>query len=142
MAIFAKDQASGAEKPPENSGDGARGSVSLIGPEIQFEGTISGRERLIIEGVVRGRIELESDLRITATARVEATVHATAVHIEGLLIGDVSAERKIELVASANVDGNIRAPKVVVAEGAKFRGAVDMGSEKPKDQETGIGHSK
>ena len=45
--------------------------------------------------------------------------------------GDVSADEKVELVASATVDGNIKAPKIVVAEGARFRGSVDMGSPKP-----------
>jgi cytoskeletal protein CcmA (bactofilin family) len=58
-------------------------------------------------------------------------VHAKNVTVEGRLNGDVSADDRVELVASATVDGNIKAPKIVVAEGAKFRGSVDMG--KPKD---------
>ena len=64
---------------------------------------------------------------------LEATVHARNVLVEGNLVGDVSADQKVELVAGADVDGNIRAPKIVVAEGARFRGSVDMGSERPKD---------
>ena len=51
--------------------------------------------------------------------------------VEGNLTGDISADDKVELVASATVDGNIKAPKIVVAEGARFRGSVDMGSAKP-----------
>ena len=66
-------------------------------------------------------------------ARVEATVHAKNVTVEGKLTGDVSADDRVELVASATVDGNIKAPKIVVAEGARFRGAVDMGSARPRD---------
>ena len=48
--------------------------------------------------------------------------------------GDISADDRVELVASANVEGNIKAPKIVVAEGAKFRGNVDMGSRVPKEE--------
>ncbi len=79
-------------------------------------------------------IELSNDLRIGSGATVEATVHAKNVLVEGSLTGDLSADHKVELVAGAKVDGNIRAPKIVVAEGARFRGAVDMGSEPPKHE--------
>src|SRR5256885_5637118 len=48
--------------------------------------------------------------------------HAKNVTVEGRLNGDVSADDRVELIASATVDGNIKAPKIVVAEGAKFRG--------------------
>ena len=75
--------------------------------------------------------EMEDRVRIGTKARVEATVHAKNVTIEGKLTGDVSADERVELIASATVDGNIKAPKIIVAEGAKFRGSVDMG--KPKD---------
>ncbi|HEX8618629.1 MAG TPA: polymer-forming cytoskeletal protein, partial [Thermoanaerobaculia bacterium] len=67
-------------------------------------------------------------------ARIDATVHARNVTVEGRLTGDISADDRVELVASATVDGNIKAPKIVVAEGAKFRGNVDMGSRAPKEQ--------
>ena len=53
---------------------------------------------------------------------------------KGKLNGDISADDRVELVASATVDGNIKAPKIIVAEGAKFRGSVDMGSRVPKDE--------
>jgi cytoskeletal protein CcmA (bactofilin family) len=81
--------------------------------------------------MVRGKINLSGELRIGTKARIEATVHAKNVTVEGKLTGDVSAEDRVELVASATVDGNIKAPKIVVAEGARFRGSVDMGSAKP-----------
>lgn len=95
---------------------------------------MTGSEPILIEGTVRGKINLTADLRVGTKARVEATVHARNVTVEGKLTGDVSADDRVELVASATVDGNIKAPKIVVAEGAKFRGSVDMGSRVPKDE--------
>jgi cytoskeletal protein CcmA (bactofilin family) len=106
-------------------------SSTFFGPNVTIDGTVTGSEPLLIEGTVRGKVNLTGDLRIGTKARIEATVHAKNVTIEGKLTGDVSADEKVELVASATVDGNIKAPKIVVAEGARFRGSVDMGSPKP-----------
>lgn len=133
MALFSKDPA------PSARTDVRVGSVvpvggTFIGPNISVEGTITGSEPVMIEGSVRGRIDLQSDLRIGTKARIEATVHARNVTVEGKLTGDISADERVELVASASVDGNIKAPKIVVAEGAKFRGNVDMGSRVPKEE--------
>ena len=137
MAIFSK------ETPPAAAARGtgmatstevSSGGRSIIGRNLVFDGTLSGSEPLLVEGTVKGKIELTGDLRIGSGATVEATVHAKNVLVEGSLTGDLSADQKVELVAGAKVDGNIRAPKIVVAEGARFRGAVDMGSEPPKHE--------
>jgi cytoskeletal protein CcmA (bactofilin family) len=127
MALFSKD----APQPKPAVGridlpTGPGGTV--IGPNVTIDGTITGSEPVVIEGTVRGKVNLSTDLRIGAKARVEATVHARNV-----MIDDVSADDRVELVASATVDGNIRAPKIIVAEGAKFRGNVDMGSKVPRE---------
>jgi Integral membrane protein CcmA involved in cell shape determination len=129
MAFFSSRettrQARGVEPQP------AHNATTYIGPNVTIDGTVTGSEPVLIEGTVRGKINLSGDLRVGAKARVEATVHAKNVTVEGKLTGDVSADDRVELVASAAVDGNIKAPKIVVAEGARFRGSVDMGSSKP-----------
>lgn len=134
MALFSKDPAPSAPR-----GDGRAGAApvqpvgTFIGPNVVIDGAVSGSDPLVVEGTVRGKINVTSDLRIGTKARVEATVHARNVTVEGKVTGDVSADDKVELVTTANVDGNIRAPRIVVAEGAMFRGSVDMGSKVPKD---------
>ena len=134
MALFSKDapQQQPASRPqPRGNDPQPPFHGTFFGPNITIDGTVSGSEAVLIEGTVRGKINLTNDLRIGTKARVEATVHAKNVTVEGRLNGDVSADDRVELVASATVDGNIKAPKIIVAEGAKFRGSVDMG--KPKD---------
>jgi cytoskeletal protein CcmA (bactofilin family) len=133
MALFSKDVPQQPSARPAPRGNDAQPAFNgtFLGPNITIDGTLSGGEAVLIEGSVRGKINLTNDLRIGTKARVEATVHAKNVTIEGKLNGDVSADDRVELIASANVDGNIKAPKIIVAEGAKFRGSVDMG--KPKD---------
>jgi cytoskeletal protein CcmA (bactofilin family) len=128
MALFSTKettpQARGAE--PQ-----ATHNSTFFGPNVAIDGTITGSEMVLIEGAVTGKIKLTGELRIGTKARIEATVHAKNVTVEGKLTGDVSADDRIELVATATVDGNLKAPKIIVAEGARFRGSVDMGSAKP-----------
>ena len=133
MALFSKDAPpqQPAPRPPSRGDSQAAFNGTFFGPNVTIDGTVSGSEAVLIEGTVRGKINLTNDLRIGTKARVEATVHAKNVTVEGKLAGDVSADDRVELIASATVDGNIKAPKIVVAEGAKFRGSVDMG--KPKE---------
>ncbi|MEA2236596.1 MAG: hypothetical protein QOC81_1320 [Thermoanaerobaculia bacterium] len=132
MALFSTKETTsptrGADPQPAHNG-------TYFGPNTTIDGTITGSEPVLIEGTVRGKINLGGELRIGAKGRVEATVHAKNVSIEGKLTGDVSADDRVELVASATVDGNIKAPKIIVAEGARFRGSVDMGSAKPATSE-------
>ena len=106
-------------------------TITSFGPNLTIDGTVTGSEPVLIEGIVTGKINLTGELRIGTKARIEATVHAKNVTVEGKLTGDISADDRIELVATATVDGNLKAPRIVVAEGARFRGSVDMGSAKP-----------
>ena len=132
MALFSKDPAPATRADTRSSVPAPAGGT-FIGPNISIEGTITGSELVTIEGTVRGKIDLSADLRVGTKARLDATVHARNVTVEGKITGDISADDRVELVASATVDGNIKAPKIVVAEGAKFRGSVDMGSRVPKE---------
>ena len=130
MALFTKETP--APRPSPRPSDPLNQPTStFLGPNVTIEGIVTGNEPVLIEGTVKGQIQLQSDLRIGTKARVEATVHARNVIVEGKLTGDISADERVELVATATVDGNIKAPKIIVAEGARFRGNVDMGSAKP-----------
>ena len=129
MALFSsKEQTPPPPRRHASRNPSAEVRSTFFGPNVTIDGTVTGSEPVLIEGTVRGKINLSGELRIGTKARVEATVHAKNVTVEGKLTGDVSADDRVELVASATVDGNIKAPKIVVAEGARFRGSVDMGS--------------
>ena len=133
MALFSKESTPPTRQETRATAPTQPGAT-FIGANITIDGTITGTEPVVIEGTVHGKVNLSADLRVGTKARIEATVHARNVIVEGKLTGDVSADDRVELVASATVDGNIKAPKIIVAEGAKFRGNVDMGSRVPKDE--------
>src|ERR1051325_8230744 len=142
MALFSSSKDPNPPRPQPRSGDGQPAfSGTFFGPNVVIEGTVTGSEPVVGEGAVSGKINLSGDLRVGTQARVEATVHAKNVTVEGRLTGDISADDRVELVTTATVDGNIRAPKIVVAEGARFRGNVDMGSTKPSSEREHSNHN-
>ncbi len=136
MALFSKEPTTPTpSRPQPRSGEPQQAvSGTYFGPNVTIDGAVTGSESVLVEGTIKGTINLTNDIRIGTKARIEATVHARNVTVEGRLTGDISADERVELVASATVDGNIKAPKIIVAEGAKFRGNVDMGSTKPGAQ--------
>ena len=104
--------------------------TAVIGPNIRIQGELSGDEDLVVEGRVEGKISVSKGLRIGPQAQVNATVKAHHVVIAGRVVGDVQATDKVEILPSGILEGNIRAPKIAIAEGAQFKGSVDMSGAK------------
>ena len=98
-----------------------------IGKSVVIKGELSGSEDLTIEGQVEGKIELKDHLlTIGPNARIKAQVFAKTVIVLGEVNGNVSASEKVEIRDGGSVDGDIVSPRVAIAEGAHFRGSVDM----------------
>jgi len=100
----------------------------VIGSQVKVVGEISGDEDIEVLGRVEGTILLKKDLVISGAGSVDAKIHAKNVTIAGKVKGDVTADERVELLASDSLEGNIRAPKIIISEGAHFRGNVDMSS--------------
>lgn len=98
----------------------------MIGSQTKIKGELTGDEDIEIAGRVEGTINLKKGLTISSGAQIEATVHAKTVTIAGHVRGDVSADERVELLPSGSLEGNIRGPRIVISEGAHFRGSVDM----------------
>jgi cytoskeletal protein CcmA (bactofilin family) len=105
---------------------GASTTACVIGTKTTVKGEISGDEDVLVEGTVEGQIRIARDLRIGPGGVVRATVEAQSVVINGELVGDCGAVNRVEIQATGRLTGNIRAPKVVIAEGALFKGNSDM----------------
>ena len=125
---------------PAPASDPQRGqerTVVNIGKSVVIKGELNGSEDLTIEGQVEGKIELRQNvLTIGANARIKAQVFAKAVIILGEVTGNVSASEKVDIRDNGSVDGDIAAPRVAIAEGAHFRGSIDMqkGGASPKTE--------
>jgi cytoskeletal protein CcmA (bactofilin family) len=98
-----------------------------IGKSVVIKGELNGSEDLTIEGQVEGKIELkEHVLTIGPNGRIKAQVFAKSVIVLGEVTGNVTATEKVDIRDNGSVDGDIIAPRVAIAEGAHFRGSVDM----------------
>ena len=98
-----------------------------IGKSVVIKGELNGSEDLTIEGHVEGTIQLrEHVLTIGPNGKIKAQVFAKAVIVLGEVTGNVTASEKVDIRDNGSVDGDIVSPRVAIAEGAHFRGSVDM----------------
>jgi cytoskeletal protein CcmA (bactofilin family) len=98
-----------------------------IGKSVVIKGELNGSEDLTIEGHVEGTIQLRDHvLTIGPNGRIKAQVFAKSVVVLGEMTGNVTASDKVDIRDNGSVDGDIVAPRVAIAEGAHFRGSVDM----------------
>jgi len=101
--------------------------MTRIGPSLVISGQFQSSEDTIIEGRVDGHVQIkDAPLTITARGAMKADIRAVRVLVQGQLKGSISASERIELTTSAQVEGTLSANQVVLADGARFNGAIDM----------------
>lgn len=111
----------------------------VIASGISISGEITGDEDVIIEGRVEGNVRVGRDLKVAQTGIVKATIEAQSITVAGELVGDCLATTRVEIQSSGRVTGNIRAPKIVIAEGAMFKGMSDMSGRKDERKDRAAG---
>jgi cytoskeletal protein CcmA (bactofilin family) len=112
--------------------------VVNIGKSVVIKGELNGSEDLTIEGHVEGKIELKDHvLTIGPNGKIKAAVFAKAVIVLGEVNGNVTASEKVDIRDNGSVDGDIISPRVAIAEGAHFRGSVDMQRKGGQAQQQG-----
>jgi cytoskeletal protein CcmA (bactofilin family) len=148
MGIFGKDQKpaetprplnptptsapASAPAPALRSAPPAAAAVTtcVIGPRTRIKGELTGEENVVVEGHVEGSISITKDLTVGPGGTVKATVNAQSIVVAGELVGDCQAAQKVQIESTGRLSGNIRAPRVVIVEGATFRGNSDMSPRK------------
>src|SRR5882672_5863200 len=144
----ASGQPTAAAQPPAPTQAGAPGprpteashlmekDIVNIGKSVVIKGELNGSEDLTIEGHVEGTIQLRDHvLTIGPNGKIKAQVFAKSVIVLGEVTGNVTASDKVDIRDNGSVDGDIVSPRVAIAEGAHFRGSVDMqrkGGTEPK----------
>jgi len=113
--------------PSESPSTGSGAGVANIGQSVVVKGELVGSEDLVIDGQVEGTITLRQHLlTIGPGGRITAQVSAKAVVVLGRVEGNITATERIEIREDGAVDGDIASPRVAIAEGAHFRGSIDM----------------
>ena len=113
---------------------------ATIGRSITIRGDVTGDEDLLIQGRIEGSVDLEQNsVTVGPEGHVKASLRGRVVTVEGVVEGNLTAMERVVLRSSARVQGDITAPRVVLEDGATFRGGVDMGDPLGQDGERGTG---
>jgi cytoskeletal protein CcmA (bactofilin family) len=109
-----------------------RSAPCTIGSQITVRGALSGEEDLLVEGRIEGSIALSGHLIVATGGVLQADVEVESIEVHGEVEGDIVASRSVTIDKGAQVSGNVRAPRVIIHDGARFRGAVEMEVELPE----------
>jgi cytoskeletal protein CcmA (bactofilin family) len=131
---FGKGRETGTETPmratpaPSTSSSGSGGLTAFIDQGSEFEGKLSFKDTVRIDGRFRGEISSENTLIVGESGEIEATIHSSTIAISGSVTGDVIAKSKVVVHKTGSVEGNIETPSLMVEEGARIEGEIKMGS--------------
>lgn len=99
----------------------------MIGPSIIIKGEVTGDEDLVVQGRVEGTINLKAhEVSIGESGEVAADILAKTIKIDGKVTGDITGTENVVISKLGNVRGNIVAPRVLLEDGAMFKGTIDM----------------
>ena len=102
------------------------GASTTIGPSIVVRGRLISHEDLVVHGRIEASVRSSRDLRLEQSGVILADIEVRSATINGIVVGSIRATDRVELTAGARVVGDIDAPMLVVQDGAKFRGEIDM----------------
>ncbi len=134
MSIFRR------ESTPPSPGSSAAGSpeashsvnsvhkrrLTHIAPGTRLTGEVTGATELLVEGELKGEVRVDAAVTVGADGVVEGPITAPVVRVSGRVVGSVVATDRVEVSPSGSLEGDIAAPRVVIAEGAFFKGKVEM----------------
>ncbi len=118
----------GMSGPVSSSGGGGMANLSaFIDQGSVFEGKLSFKDTVRIDGGFKGEISSENTLIVGESGEIEATIQSCTVVVSGTVTGNINASDNVVLHKSAQVDGDIETPSIVIEKGAIFNGSLSMG---------------
>jgi len=111
-----------------DSGGAPEALTAFIDQGSEFEGKLSFKNTVRIDGTFKGEISSENTLIVGEPGVVDATIHSRHVIVSGEVAGDIVASERLVLHKTARVTGDIQTPKLVVEDGAELQGSIKMGA--------------
>lgn len=132
MEMLKKTKSENGVIDPPPSPASATGKT-IIGKQVAIEGGIQGSEDLVIEGTVKGSIELEKfHLTVGPKGKVEAEIRAGNVTVSGRLKGNIAALDRVDITKDADFIGEIKAKRISVEDGAYLKAVIEVERESQK----------
>ncbi len=133
MSLFRRDPveparpAAGAAAGGDADAAGAaRGRTTHIAPGSRIRGEVTGAVDLLVDGEIEGEVRVEASMVVGSGGVIRGPVSARVVRVAGKVFGTVHGSERVEVGASGTLEGDIVAPRVIIAEGAFFKGKVEM----------------
>ena len=116
--------------------DAARGTVSgvnsLVGSTVRIAGQVFCRQDLFVDGEIDGTMELpDHKLTVGPQANVKADIKAQNVVVRGNAEGKLEISERVELRSGCHLVGDIKTARIVIEDGAYFKGTVEVVREMP-----------
>lgn len=100
---------------------------TVLGPDVIIKGEMSFEKAVRLQGRLEGNVKTPGKLHVDREAKLAADVRAGSIAVEGEVRGNLTATDRIELKATADYEGDLQASKLIVEEGAVFKGHVSVG---------------
>lgn len=136
MSIFRRESSpspASSVVPSEPSNASQKRRLTHVAAGTRIRGEVTGPTELLVEGEIEGEIRLDAAVTIGAEGAVQGPVSAPIVRIGGKVTGNVTAADRVEVAASGSVEGDISAPRIIIAEGAFFKGRVEMKGDEARE---------
>ena len=118
---------SDSTRPVEDEMFPAASAAAIVGAALVINGELSGNEDVVVAGRFEGKITLPSNsVMVSQGGQVEADILAKVIQIEGQMTGDIQGGERVVITATGQMEGRISAPRVVLIDGARFKGSIDM----------------
>jgi cytoskeletal protein CcmA (bactofilin family) len=114
------------ENGAKENGNGKPATTTAIGPTIIIKGKLRSDEDLIVRGRVEAEISSSKALLVENSGIIKANIKVKSARISGVLVGNVTAEERVEIAPDGRMVGDLTAPKIIINDGAAFRGRIDM----------------
>ena len=107
-------------------------AITIIGAKTKISGNLQGDEDLQVDGRLEGTLTLSHTLTIEENGVVVADVNVRTLVVSGIMVGNVTATESVQILESGRVVGDIAAPRVIIEDGARFKGGIEMDFELPE----------
>lgn len=124
------------KEAPKTSYQADRADVGHIGKSVVIRGELTGNEDLYLDGEIEGNINLrDHKLVIGPNGKIKASITARDIVLHGRVEGNVSATERVELKKACTLVGDVSTQRIVIEDGAYFKGSIDIKENKDSRSE-------
>ena len=99
---------------------------TMIAEGLSIKGELTGDEEVVVHGTLRGTLSCGDTVAVGAGGVVEADISASSLSIGGSVTGNVTSNDRVDIQAGGRLIGDVKAARLTIADGASFKGNVDM----------------